>query len=269
MNLSPLLLPIVQAASRVIYDAMRSSIGWTSIGFKEGSTATRELDMTVQRLYVDALEKVLPRAAVLSEDAGWLGVAVDRAEFIVFLDPIDGTEVAARGIALSSTAISVTTPNGDPIFSAVGDVGLQRVFWAEGTDSYLDDRLLGMSVARPLEEALLAEYSFARRSSSIANLFATGYYLNYGGPLLIARLGDGGVDVVLEYQKGYHLYDLLPGHHIAANSGACFRDLRGAPLDWRDFNKRYTFVGASSVDMYEAVWPRLAAALPSTSIGDT
>ena len=243
------MISMVRSAMERIRARMRERSGFDIVCRKVSGDPTREIDLEIESLYVCELKRILGSVRIKSEESGWV-LNDDNSEFVAIVDPIDGTEMAARQVALFSTAVSILRPDGDLVFSAVGDVGMDQVFWADSTRAFLDDRRLRAPEERILANSFLVNYSMSADRTNhpewaVRVLERCARFLNYGGPLFLAKIADGTVDGVLEYQKGYFLYDLLPGLHIARNAGAAVCNLSGEPLDLSDFDRRYKFFATS------------------------
>lgn len=230
---------------------------------KPSGDPTRAIDLEIEGLYERELQRALGPVRVYSEESGWIGER-DNYKYTAFVDPIDGTEMTTRQIMLFSTAISVLGQDGQLLFSAVGDVSTGRVYWANSVAAFVDATRVTVPPPRALADAFLANYSMSpermHHPERIRELLqACGRFLNYGGPLFIAKVADGSVDAVLEYQKGYFLYDLLPGLHIASNAGAVVTDLSGQPLEISDYEARYKFLISSGPALHAEILDALAA----------
>lgn len=229
---------------------------------KPNGNPTCTADLEIEALYVHELKRILGSVRVMSEESGWV-CNDESTEFVAFIDPIDGTEMAARQVALVSTALSIIRPNSELVFSAVGDVAMEQVFWADSNQSFLNDTRLAISEERSLSDSFLVNYSMSADRMNHPEWALRVFkrcerFLNYGGPLFLAKIANGTVDGVLEYQKGYFLYDLLPGLHIARNAGAIVTGLSGLPLEFTDFNKRYKFIATSNVSLQRAILEEIA-----------
>lgn len=256
------LLEMVRSAMATIAIRVQERSGFEILQIKASGDPTRRVDVEIENLYVRELKRILGSVRIKSEESDWSSGHLNT-EFVAFVDPIDGTEMASRQVALYSTAVTVARSNGELLFSAVGDVAMNQIFWADSTHSYLDDLRLCVTGDRELSNAFLVNYSMsadrARHPGWALDVFGhCGRFLNYGGPLFLAKIADGTVDGVLEYQKGYFLYDLLPGLHIAQNAGGMICGLGGEKLEFANHNGRYRFIATSSERLQREILGRIA-----------
>lgn len=248
---------VVRHAMRHIARAMRGRTGFEVVATKQSGDPARAIDLAVERIYLEALAEVGEDMTVYSEESGQIN-PTSSGRYIAFVDPVDGTEMAFHQISVCSTSIAIMDRSGHLLLSVVGDVGSGRVFCADADLAYVGRRKLSARGAVRLADSLVANYSVTPDRMVHAPWFGEllgrcGHFINFGGPLLISKIADGTVDAVVEYQKGYHLYDLLAGYHIARNAGAVVTDLLGRRLSFEDLEGRYKFVASSNARLHDEI----------------
>ena len=156
-----------------------------------------QLDSCIEESIVDRLRRHFPRAAFVGEERGWNGEP--NAPWIVLIDPIDGSENAARG--MPDFGISLALLRGDKIrmssveAALVGNLGDGRIFSALRGGGYQpraantgDRRTMAFDFDGPWCAELVAklqkEYPRLRRLGTTA--------------VELALLADGALDVFVD-----------------------------------------------------------------------
>lgn len=193
------------------------------------------------------------------------GIGGARSErIIVFVDPIDGTASAKRGLD-GSTLISFFDREFGLCAAVIGDLFRKIIYWRKAGDTtramsiqhredpasdFLTtvDKFL-MPVGEPLEMAPSRQKKIKGSSLCIfmgnpdriskavqlgAPLWDEKYGIqevfSFGGSLGSVRVGEGLWDASIEITKGFRPWDFLPGAFIAEGAGATILDLDGSPI---------------------------------------
>ena len=190
---------------------------------KDDGTPVTEADRAVERMLRERLEAARPEDGILGEEFGAAGSGVRRW----VLDPLDGTELFARGIPVWATLIALEDADG-PLVAVVSAPALRRRWWAErGGGAFRDGERIEVSGVRRAEDAFVA----------YANLFL-GFEIDAAPLLQAARLSggfeafllftlvaEGAVDAALS-PRGF-VWDLLPVQLIVEEAGGVFTDFDG------------------------------------------
>lgn len=105
-----MLLEDLRKVAGIVAREIYKSLGrgtWKELSIGEGGDLTTEMDLMAEELVIHGLEELGHSFVLVSEESGER-VFGRNPEFTVFLDPIDGTSNAIRGIPISSTSISVS-----------------------------------------------------------------------------------------------------------------------------------------------------------------
>jgi histidinol-phosphatase len=190
---------------------------------KADGTPVTEADRAVERVMRERLAVERPQDGILGEEFGAAGSGARRW----VLDPLDGTELFARGIPLWGTLIALEDDDG-PLVAVVSAPALRRRWWAErGSGAFRDGARIEVSQTRRVEDAFVA----------YANLFV-GFEIDAAPLLQAARLSggfeafllftllaEGAVDAALS-PRGF-VWDLLPVQLIVEEAGGTFTDFDG------------------------------------------
>lgn len=225
---------------------------------KAESNLTKGIDREAEELILDSLVGKLPkmkgvgRLAVFSEEAGIIpageGIDPDDAEWVAFIDPVDGTEFVET-LQGGWCLLALYNRMADRVEAAVaGDIFLNRLFWAshDGAAECIDFathswfRLDGgpepkKSVAGARINFLTTKvdrFLAVARQTRLLEAMKVGdgrVNLSWGSNTII-QVAAGYADAAVEFDKGFATYDILPGLFIGEKAGLTILDLDGKPL---------------------------------------
>ena len=257
--------------------------GRAHTGAAESGDVTFQIDEHAEARMESFLSERAPEVSFFSEDRGMVSPAGDRAEWVLVVDPIDGTRPAMAGLesccvaeiksgttflAERGAGVEVRTAAGEQVpvrLSPTRDVA--RMFWtlgfrgrpAEPLVSVLGELIDASSVGGAVFDLGSAAFDLTR--------IATGQldaYLDVGSrmidevPALRARFERVGGGAVLNNSP----YDLAAAVLCAEEAGAIVTDATGRPLAARpllgsghDF--QMSCVAAANRELHTAILSRL------------
>jgi fructose-1,6-bisphosphatase/inositol monophosphatase family enzyme len=183
---------------------------------------------------------------------------VASPELLVLLDPLDGSQVAARGYPMCSIALSVVDmATATPALSRIVEVFTGVQYSAIGGEARKDGRPMRPSTVRRASDALVVSYfasgsRMERLCQSGAPWGACKLVINYGGLLDIAKVGSGQCDAMIEVLKGFVAREYVAGMHIAQAAGAIATtlDRRSVPVHL-ERNAVSKFVVAATAELHD------------------
>jgi myo-inositol-1(or 4)-monophosphatase len=219
---------------------------------------TKGIDREAENLIVAALVKKFAKLqgvesfTVFSEELGIRSFPEpgleDDSEWVVFVDPVDGTEFI-ESLQGGWTLLAVYNRNWKKVVAAVaGDIFLNRLYWgALGAVPECLDLVThswfkldgGPRPKRSLEGARVnflttkvSRYlSVARQERLLAAIEKGDGRINLSwGSNMIIQVASGYADAAVEFTKGFATYDLLPGLYLGEQAGLTILDLHGNPL---------------------------------------
>ena len=228
---------------------------------KAALNPTKAIDRDTEDLVIAALGKKFSEIAdlgpytIFSEEAGIQtfpeGSREADARWVVFVDPIDGTEFA-EALQGGWCLLGIYDRLEDEVAVVVaGDIFLDRLFWASrsGDAEALDFithswfRLDGGPNPKPslagarvnLLTTKVSRYlAVAQQRALLEAIEENDGRINLAwGSNLIIQVAAGYADVGLEFAKGFATYDILPGLFIAEKAGLTVLDLQGNRLSSR------------------------------------
>lgn len=219
---------------------------------------TKRIDREAEDLIVDALRKKFAKLesmepfAVFSEECGIRSFPEtdleNESEWIVFVDPVDGTEFA-ESLQGGWTLLAVYNRRWKKVVTAVaGDIFLNRLYWgSEGRVPECLDLVThswfkldgGPNPKGSLEGARVnflttkvsRFLSVARQERLLAAIEKGDGRINLAwGSNMIIQVAAGYADAAVEFTKGFATYDVLPGLYLGEQAGLTLLDLHGNPL---------------------------------------
>jgi myo-inositol-1(or 4)-monophosphatase len=242
-------------------------------------------DMWMHRRYQDLLGQTIKSFVYASEEADPEIVGSDaEPDLCVLVDPLDTSELAVRALLGYTHVMVYSRSLARPIVSVVGDIfhhiqlyvgarfedGQDRAFLLTSDAVQYE---LRQRPAKSLSEALVTNYlmrpderfvPLSRQERLIQSLSAPSSDGNSRGRIGVdfgsvglCHVAAGFTDAVIEFAKGFAIWDLAPGHYILHAAGGTVVDLSGREisLDYAlnslsgisaAMDRRQTFVASGS-----------------------
>ncbi|MBB5075017.1 myo-inositol-1(or 4)-monophosphatase [Nonomuraea endophytica] len=245
-----------------------------------------EFDLRLHDRYRELLSDALPSFVYASEEADpqVIGPHADP-DLCVLVDPLDTSEMAVRSLYGYTHVMVYSRSLRRPIAAAVGDIFHElQVYIAARDESGVDhawlierdgtSHPLRLSRSVPLREALVTNFlmkpdrfgALAEQGRLFEELGSSGrgrIGVDFGS-ISLCHVAAGFTDSVIEFHKGFAVWDLAPGHYILSAAGGVVVDLRGRaiPLDYgfatvaeivKAMDDRYKFVAASAMPLAQEV----------------
>lgn len=185
---------------------------------------------------------------------------VGSPELLALIDPLDGSDVAARGYPLCSISVSlVDMATKTPLLSRIVEVFTGIQYSARNNLALKNGAPIKPSTVKSLSEAFIVSYFASRsRMTKMAALHSAWsrcrLVLDYGGMLDIAKVGSGQCDAMIEVLHGMVAREYVSGLHIAQAAGASSSDLQGKPIPiFLDREAHTTFVVAATPQLHAEI----------------
>jgi fructose-1,6-bisphosphatase/inositol monophosphatase family enzyme len=215
----------------------------------DGSLVTRA-DREAEELIRRRLGEAFPDHAIVGEEFGRTGDP--QAEYVWYLDPVDGTSNFFYGLPLWGVSMGLTHHD-IPVVGVLNMPASRDLYWAwEGGGAYLNGQRL-----------VLEDHGETRTNDllSISSLSMDRYEFTFRqkmrclGSAAHALAGVAAGHFVAMVQDNWHLYDFAAALVLASELGLTVTDLQGVPFR--------SFAGLDARD----VGPTLLAAWPSLHAG--
>ncbi len=189
------------------------------------------VDKTAEKMLVEALTKMLPKAGFIAEENQTLQ-RTDRYNWIV--DPLDGTTNFIHGVPPFSISIALTDGD-ETILGVVYEINLNEAFYAwKESLAYLNGTKIKVSNSPDLDSSLIATgfpyYDYSLLDPYL-ELFKDLMKSSHG----VRRLGSAAVDLAyvaagrydIFYEYGLNPWDVAAGALIVKQAGGHVTDFDG------------------------------------------
>jgi myo-inositol-1(or 4)-monophosphatase len=134
-------------------------------GAAEGGDVTFQIDEHAEARMEEFLAERAPEVSFYSEDRGLVSPAGDRAEWVLVVDPIDGTRPALAGLESCCVSVAAAPLESEP---TMGDVRVGCVLELKSGDAFVAERGRGLEPAANLSansslERMFWTYGFRGR----------------------------------------------------------------------------------------------------------
>jgi myo-inositol-1(or 4)-monophosphatase len=135
------------------------------LGEAEGGDVTFQIDEHAERRMEEFLAERAPEISFYSEDRGLISPAGDRAEWVLVVDPIDGTRPALAGLESCCVSVAAAPLDSEP---TMADVRVGCVLELKSGRSFVAERGSGLEPAATLSaneslERMFWTYGFRGR----------------------------------------------------------------------------------------------------------
>lgn len=249
-------------------------------------------DMWMHRRYQELLNGILSSFVYASEEAEPQVIGDDpEPDLCVLVDPLDTSELAVRGLHGYTHVMIYSRTLARPIVSVVGDIFHHLQLYVGARNDEEEDRAfvisadsarypIGQHAPKTLPKSLITNYLMrpAERfipltrqerliqalSEPAADGKSQGRIGVDFGSVGLCHVAAGFTDAMIEFAKGFAIWDLAPGHYILHAAGGVVLDLQGTPisLDYRldslndianAMNGRQKFVAAGSTELAQEI----------------
>ncbi len=208
------------------------------------------VDKTAEEMLVEALQKIMPAAGFITEEAT---IATEQKEFMWIIDPLDGTTNFIHALPVFSVSIGLMQ-NNELLLGVVYECNRDEMFYAwQGSKAYLNNEVIYVKQNAELSKSLLATgfpyYDFEVMENYLSAL----RYLmvNTQG---MRRMGSAAVDLAYTacgrfdgfFEYGLHPWDVAGGAFIVQQAGGKLSTFSGG----NDYVFDKTLI-ASSGALYE------------------
>jgi myo-inositol-1(or 4)-monophosphatase len=216
-----LVVDLAAALRDEVLPQLGAHVGRAHSGEAEGGDVTFEIDDRAERSMEAFLAERAPNLAFYSEDRGLVSPAGDRAEWILIVDPIDGTRPALAGLESSCVSVAAARLDAEP---TMADVRVGCVIELKSGQSFVAERGRGLepearlSANRSLERMFWTYGLRGRPARALVEVLAElidrssvgGGTFDLGSATFdMTRIATGQLDAYVE--PGPRIVDDVPG----------------------------------------------------------
>ena len=190
-----------------------------------------EADRASERLVVERLRSHFPSHSIVAEEGGG---HKGNSGYCWYVDPLDGTTNFAHGFPVYNVTLGLAH-DGEMLVGVVFDPTRQEMFSAErGAGSYLNNRRMRVSLAKRLEDSLVATGFPSRKRHLNVNIHF--YHQMAMATHGVRRAGSAAIDLAyvasgrLEafWEFGLNPWDMAAGTLLVSEAGGRCSDMTGA-----------------------------------------
>lgn len=205
---------------------------------------------------------------LLSEEGAPRDFGVGEPEWIMVLDPVDGSENFSRGLSPAAMAVALVPAN-LPIaietveFALVGDLYSNQLWQAaRGRGAFSNGRRLHTNAITQLEQAMLScDLSQAMTHPSLLQLLsrARGVRAFGSATMVLARVADGSLDAHLDIRDRLTPENFLAPALIITEAGGLITHASGAALPpIQSLTDGYSIMAAATPELHATLVQYLA-----------
>ena len=165
MQIRELVTDLAATLREEVLPHLGAHAGRAHSGAAEGGDVTFQIDEHAERRMESFLAERAPEVSFYSEDRGLVSPAGDRSEWVLVVDPIDGTRPALAGLESCCVSVAAARLESDP---TMGDVQVGCVLELKTGRSFVAERGKGLEPAASLSanrslERMFWTYGFRGR----------------------------------------------------------------------------------------------------------
>ncbi len=157
MRIRELVTDLAATLREEVLPHLGAHAGRAHSGEAEGGDVTFEIDERAETRMESFLAERAPEVSFYSEDRGLVSPAGDRAEWVLIVDPIDGTRPALAGLESSCVSVAAAGLDSEP---TMGDVEIGCVLELKSGASFVAERGRGLEPGARLSENSSLERMF-------------------------------------------------------------------------------------------------------------
>ncbi|GAA3127191.1 inositol monophosphatase family protein [Streptosporangium carneum] len=291
-NLAELVATVISEIRPQLIEAALSGDRSESRNFRHADNFLSEYDLWMHKRYQELLTEIIPSYVYASEEADLQIIGDDPdPDLCVLVDPLDTSELAVRALYGYTHVLVYSRSLERPIAAIVGDIFHHlQIYLAARDDAGQEQAFVFTEEKTPhalrlerstsLPESLITNYSMkpserfqplARQTRLIEELSrpsqdgaSRGRIGVDFGSIGLCHVAAGFSDAMIEFAKGFAIWDLAPGHYILNAAGGVVLDLQGRPIPLnyqfgtvadirKAMSQRRKFVAASSLSLAQDI----------------
>ena len=222
-----------KAAADATCDLVGTKAASNFICMGADGTPTVEIDVAAEKAILEVLKASGRPMRVLSEEMGELAIG-DVPEFIVILDPLDGTYNASVGIPFYNVSIAFAAPDlSELYFGYVSNLAAREEYYAQaGKGAYLNGEAIETSKRQNLKELCVSVYGYRGNVEKVKKLYSSIRRARLFGSvaLELCYVGSGKLDAFIDVRNALRVTDIAAGSLILKEAGGLVTDGLGNPI---------------------------------------
>jgi len=253
-----------------IEKGVKPLIGWEGseevVKIGADGTPTKRIDVIAENIAINAIERCCS-AVLISEEVGIKKVGEGPPEYIVVLDPIDGTYNALKNLPIYSVSIAMGRIRGgkeeidvvrtmsiqDLELGMVKNIATGEIYYGRvNRGAYMLEekerewRRIGVSDIKNLKDATVGVFAYGLTTNTldfIKERKVKRIRIFGSVALEMCYVARGALDAFINVNETTRLYDIAGGYVILRESGGVITDRDGRPLSMRlDIQERTSLI---------------------------
>ncbi len=225
-----------------------------------GGDISMEIDLIAETVIIDSLEKANANLLLISEELGEKYIGdIDKAkknQIVLIVDPLDGSNNAARGIPYCSVSMAYAVGNRikDITKAVVLNLNTKDIYWAEkGKGAYLNDSQIHVSdlvlTNKCFFELNLPMKNLMKNLQELSPLIRKFYKIRILGSsaLTLCQIARGSMEVFINLRPSNRLVDVAAGLLILKEAGGKIFSIDGTEIDYElSINVKFPFIACNN-----------------------
>ena len=246
-----------------IYDEIHPILGTRAASQKfsrgAGGDISMQIDLLAEKILIESLENASINILLISEEIGekYIGnkeLAVKNKNVLI-VDPVDGSNNAARGIPYCSVSIAYAIGNtADSIKKAVVlDLVTKDIYWAvKGEGAYLNEEEIHVSDL-DIKDRCYCEINLSKRNifkniDNIRSILQQFHRIRILGSsaLTLCQIAKGSMEAFINLRDSNRLVDVAAGSLILQEAGGKMMFINGEEINGElSINLRFPFFASN------------------------
>ena len=204
-------------------------------------------DKQVEKLISEAILSLYPDTHLVGEEGGGQGTPIEEADYLWFVDPLDGTSNFANKIPQFCTSIALTDKNRVPLVGVIYDPMRDELYTArQGAGATLNSKPIKVTDKTELAQSILASgFAYDRRTNPNNNTAQWAAFIPKVRGL--RRMGAAALDLAYVaagrydgyWERSLNAWDVMAGVLLITEAGGRVTDYQGGDTPQFDEDGRY------------------------------
>ncbi|MFX1380156.1 MAG: inositol monophosphatase family protein [Promethearchaeota archaeon] len=247
-----------------VFDAVNPLLGTKEAAKKNkrgaGGDLSMEIDLIAEGVILNSLKEADANLLLISEELGEQFIGdIDIAkndQYVLIVDPLDGSNNAARGVPYCSVSIAFAEGNRitDIKKAVVLNLNTKDIYWAEkGKGAYLNETKIHVSDLDITEncffELNLPMKNLMKNLQELSPLIRRFYRIRILGSsaLTLCQIARGSMETFINLRPSNRLVDVAAGMLILKEAGGKIFSTDGTEIDYElSINVKFPFIACNN-----------------------
>ena len=224
-----------------------------------GGDITMYIDTLAENTIINGLKEFGPNLLLISEEIGekYIGnrEKAVKNNYVLIVDPIDGSNNSVRGIPYCSVSIAYAKGSHmrDIIKGVIVNLYTKDIYWAEkGKGAFMNDHKIHVSDLgisdKPFFEINIAPLNIKHNLERLEPIISKFHRIRILGStaLSLCQIASGSMEVFLDFRESNRLVDTAAGYLILKEAGGKIFSFDGKEINLElGIDKRFSFIACN------------------------